>query len=159
YLALPLEILLATSKIQIEEMHTKSDFLYSYLLGIFVFWMILIPFYRKVYKKKRQELGLILIAVGQTNTAYLAIPIFILMFGSPSLIIPIIVFQSLILTTICIMMMQPQTTPISYNLKNILSLIVKTSIKNPLIPSAFLGLALAILGIPVSDRGSLGTTI
>ena len=159
YLALPLEILLATSRVQTEEMYTISGFLYSYILGILAFWCILVPFYTNIYQKKRQELGLILIAVGQTNTAYLAIPIFILMFGSPTLIIPIIVFQSLILTTICITMMQPQATSTPYKFKNILRSAAKTAIKNPLIPSAFLGLALAILKIPVPDSGSLGRTI
>jgi predicted permease len=83
-----------------------SAYVQAYGVGVFILWVVIFIVYRVFLRKSLVEVGLNLIAIGQTNTAFLAVPIFILLLGDSAMVVPIIVFQSVILTAVAIFVME-----------------------------------------------------
>ncbi|WP_248768387.1 AEC family transporter [Pseudomonas sp. MWU12-2345] len=142
YVALPVEIFLATSAADDANTPEISSYLQSYALSILLLWILIVLVYKSVFNTKISEIGFNFIAIGQTNTAFLAAPIFILLFGNSSLVAPIIFFQSAILTSLAILTIEAPSNKYVFQLPSLRN-IISTSIKNPLILSALLGFILS----------------
>ncbi|UZE26989.1 AEC family transporter [Pseudomonas asplenii] len=142
YIALPVEIFLATSSSGRTGALEISHYLQSYALSIVMLWGIVALIYKYFFAFGVAEIGFNFIAIGQTNTAFLAAPIFILLFGDSSLVAPIIFFQSAILTSLAVMVIEyPVGAYVSFSFS--LKKILLNSIKNPLIISALVGFAIS----------------
>ncbi len=142
YVALPVEIFLATSASRYTDTLEMSRYLQSYACSIFLLWGVIAFIYKVFFETRVAEIGLSFIAIGQTNTAFLAAPIFILLFGDSSLVAPIIFFQSAMLTSLALMAIEKpagEYFPLFSSLRKILL----NSIKNPLIISALIGFAVS----------------
>lgn len=140
--ALPIEIFLNCLNKSYFYDNAIISYLVCYTCGIAILWIIIFVIYRLILEKSVSETGLNFIAIGQTNTGFLAIPIFLLLFGNIRLIIPIILFQSAILTTISLIFidMQFKLSP-----KRFLDIIIK----NPLILSAIIGIIFSFSKVSV----------
>lgn len=139
YVALPVEIFLTTSRASYMTSSSMMSYMQAYCLGIAVLWILIFILYRVILKKAVTELGLSLIAVGQTNTAFLAAPIFMLVLGDVALVIPVIVFQSVVLTSISVLVMEAPSFSEDKSLGQFLKKALLLIIKNPLIVSALAG--------------------
>lgn len=139
YVALPIEIFLTTLKSSHALGSGTSDYLQAYGAGIFMLWILIFILYKIALKKSTVEIGLNLVAIGQTNTAFLAAPIFILVLGDSKLVMPIIMFQSVVLTTISVLVMESSTFSKSESMISFLKKASTIIIKNPLIISALAG--------------------
>lgn len=139
YIALPVEIFLTTSRANDIAGAGLGGYIQAYGVGIAVLWMLIFVVYRLVLKKDVVEIGLNLIAIGQTNTAFLAAPIFILVLGDAALVIPIIIFQSVVLTSLSVFVMEVPCFSKNKSVSGFLKKSLFIIIKNPLILSALIG--------------------
>ncbi|MEG0858678.1 MAG: AEC family transporter [Pseudomonas sp.] len=147
YVALPVEIFLTTLRSSYAPDDNVSDYLQAYGVGILILWTLIFIIYKIILKKDPVEIGLNFIAIGQTNTAFLAVPIFILVLGDSKLVIPIIIFQSVILTSISIFIMEASSFSQARTLGAFLKRALLITVKNPLIISALTGSLIAQLDI------------
>ncbi|SFW37787.1 AEC family transporter [Pseudomonas sp. NFACC04-2] len=139
YLALPVEIFLTTLKSNYTSGVNVSAYVQAYGVGVFILWVVIFIVYRVFLRKSLVEVGLNLIAIGQTNTAFLAVPIFILLLGDSAMVVPIIVFQSVILTAVAIFVMEVSSFSKAGSLGVFLKKALWVVFKNPLITSALTG--------------------
>jgi predicted permease len=143
YVALPVEIFLTTLRSSYTPDSSMNDYIQAYCVGISILWILIFAIYKIILKKGAVEIGLNFIAIGQTNTAFLAVPIFILVLGDSKLVIPIIIFQSVILTSISILVMKAPSFSKEKTLSAFLKKALLVIIKNPLIISALTGSLIA----------------
>ena len=139
YVALPVEIFLTTLKSDYTPDVNVNTYVQAYGLGIFVLWVSIFIIYKLCLKKSLVEVGLNFIAVGQTNTAFLAVPIFILLLGDSALVVPIIILQSVVLTSVAIFVMEVSSFSKAGSLGAFLKKALVVIFKNPLIISALAG--------------------
>ncbi len=138
YLALPVEIFLATSTVDYTASPEILAYLKSYALSILLLWSLIVIVHKKIFNTETPEIGFNLIAIGQTNTAFLAAPIFILLFGNSSLVAPVILFQSTLLTSLALLTIE-STSSQHTSLLPTLRKAIFNSVKNPLILSSLVG--------------------
>ena len=141
YVALPVEIFLTILKSAHDHSATISAYTQAYCVGIGFLWLVIFCIYKLILKKTTIEVGLNFIALGQTNTAFLAVPIFISVLGSSALVIPIIVVQSIVLTTLSVFIIELSSLSKSAIWKCRLVRSVLIAVKNPLVISALAGYA------------------
>lgn len=160
FLALPAEIVISLSGADIGSVSESSIFLLAYALSIAVIWAAIACAYTMKFRESRNEIGMALLSIGQTNTAFLGLPIFIVLFGSPRLLLPIILFQSLILTAICVYLMEALGSRARKRstLQNFYRPLW-ASFKNPLIVSSFLGVGLALCGVRITQEEIIGSAL
>jgi malonate transporter and related proteins len=154
YVALPVEIFLTTLRSGDSTDGDMSAYMQAYCTAILILWALIWIVYHYGMKKSLVETGLNLIAIGQTNTAFLAVPIFLMVFGDTKLVIPVIVFQSVVLTSVSVLVME---SPSFFDGKTLAGLFKKTllvMIRNPLIMAALVGFMIIRFGIlPLPDSG------
>lgn len=148
YLALPVEIFLTTLKSNYTSGVNVSAYVQAYGVGVSILWVVIFIVYRIFLRKSLVEVGLNLIAIGQTNTAFLAVPIFILLLGDSALVVPIIVFQSVILTAVAIFVMEVSSFSKAGSLGAFLKKALWVVFKNPLITSALTGSLISQVKLP-----------
>ncbi len=104
-------------------------------------------------KKSPAESALNIMGSSQSNTAYFAIPLFILVFNNSSPAIPILIFQVIVLTTIILLIIDhdvqtKKITRIAYVfdiLRNIITIIFKT----PIIIASLLGIGFSFIHLSI----------
>lgn len=143
HVAIPVEIFLTTLSSGGPLDSDTSDYLKAYGAGILILWVVIFTLYKLVLKKSTVEIGLNFVAIGQTNTAFLAAPIFILVLGDSKLVIPVIIFQTVILTSISVLIMEASFFSKSESMISFLKKASTIIIKNPLIVSALAGTLIA----------------
>ncbi|MBV4498408.1 AEC family transporter [Pseudomonas sp. SWRI12] len=148
YVALPVEIFLTTLRSDYTPDVNVDAYVQAYGLGIFVLWIMIYVIYKVCLKKSLVEVGLNFIAVGQTNTAFLAVPIFILLLGDSALVVPIIIFQSVVLTSISVFVMEVSSFSQIGSLSAFLKKTLLVVFKNPLIISALTGSLISQIKLP-----------
>ncbi|WP_167659368.1 AEC family transporter [Pseudomonas fluorescens] len=139
YVALPVEIFLTTLKSDYTLGVNVNAYVQAYSVGIFILWVLIFIVHRIFLKKSLTEVGLSFIAVGQTNTAFLAVPIFIVLLGDSALVVPIIIFQSVVLTGVAILVMEISSFSKTGSVSAFLRKALWVVFKNPLIISALAG--------------------
>ncbi|WP_175489832.1 AEC family transporter [Pseudomonas sp. NFACC05-1] len=139
YVALPVEIFLTTLKSDYTPGVDINAYVQAYGLGVFILWVLIFIIYRIYLKKSLVEVGLNFIAIGQTNTAFLAVPVFILLLGDSALVVPIIIFQSVVLTSVAIFVMETSSFSKAGSSGAFLKRALLVVFKNPLIISALTG--------------------
>ena len=93
-----------------------------------------------------------LCATSQVNTAYLAIPIFILMFNDPTPVIPILFFQVIILTTILLSLIEVDRNNIntvSFSIYRKIKRFLYIPLKNPIIIASCIGVLFSYYAISI----------
>ena len=147
FIALPSEIFLVSANTENTYKNEVVSYLFCYVIVICILWSFIWILYKYKFKRSLVEIGLNFIAIGQTNTAYLAIPIFIYFFGNAQLVIPVIIFQTIILTTISIVVIELDDSYYKLSITSILKRTIKIIIKNPLILASIIGFCMRYIPI------------
>ena len=104
-------------------------------LGVVIFYIS-----RKIFKHSVAESALNIMAAAQVNTAYFALPIFILLFNNVVPVISILLLQVVVLTTIVLVLIEWDLSA-ELKLKELfLKIIPKVIFTNPLVVASLLGL-------------------
>jgi malonate transporter len=116
------------------------------ITGTFMF-----VFSRFFLKKSLAESALNIMGSSQVNTAYFAIPLFILIFNNPTPVLPILIFQVLILTMIVLLIIEhdlkeKSTENHGYYFEKIKSVFL-IMLKNPIILACILGIGFSFFHI------------
>lgn len=105
-------------------------------LGIFVG--------KKIFKQRLSESALTLMSISQVNTAYLAIPIFLLFFKTVAPVVLVSVFQQLVISSLVLGMIEydlyKSAKKIGFTHLLFLKEIPKALLKTPIIMASFVGL-------------------
>lgn len=96
-----------------------------------------------VFKKSLSESVLNVMGSSMVNTAYFAIPLFLLVFNNPAPVLPILIFQAVILTAIILLTIEydvgeKSTQKRRYYLQTLKNIVLVT-IKNPVIVACIAG--------------------
>jgi len=105
YMAMPIELFLILSKSELGGLFS-IDFIASFAISAVILWIIIATTCKVFFNNTLAELALNLLGAGQVNTAYLAIPLFVLFLGNAAPVIPITIFQVMILTSVVIYLIE-----------------------------------------------------
>lgn len=133
YIAIPCQVFYLLSKMSFSQV-VNFHYILAYAICTVITGKIVFIISSFILKKSFAESSLNIMGSSMTNTAYFAIPLFILLCNNPAPVISILLFQLLILTTfiLCI---------IEYNKKQKLSKnIFLISMQNPIIAASILGI-------------------
>ena len=144
YIAVPAEIFLASSRLHIGTQ--LSAYILCYACATLVLWSLIAVAYGSVLHKSRRDVGLYLIGVGQSNTAYIAVPLFVATFGNASLVVPIIVMQSTLMTMVALLIIESGTG--QTRSKGSVASSLARSARNPLIIAGLLGSLIGSIPTP-----------
>lgn len=102
---------------------------------------------KKIFKQKLSETALTLMSIGQVNTAYLAIPIFLLFFKTVAPVVMVSVFQQLVISSLVLGLIEYDLYKSSKKIQKtgfarlvFLKELPKALIKTPIIPASLIGL-------------------
>lgn len=102
---------------------------------------------KKIFKQKLSETALTLMSVSQVNTAYLAIPIFLLFFKTVAPVVLVSVFQQLVISSLVLGMIEydlyKSAKKMGFTHLLFLKEIPKALLKTPIIIASFVGLVLS----------------
>lgn len=152
FIAMPCQLFFDFSKTPISEIinipYALAFILCASITGTFVFTLS-----KFILKKSLAESVLNIMGSSQANTAYFAIPLFILVFNNPSPVLPILIFQLLILTTIILLIVEHAvkekiTKKHGYYFDKIKSILF-VAIKNPIIIACILGIVFSFFNLPI----------
>jgi|GEM_PF-1929634 malonate transporter and related proteins len=120
------------------------------ITGSFIFF-----YTRKYLKASLAESALNVMGSSQVNTAYFAIPLFILVFNNPTPVIPILIFQVTIVTTIILLLIEHDVSPKKQKgrLRLVLN-ILKIACTTPIIVASLLGVLFSLLHWSLPSFGS-----
>ena len=143
--ALPCMVLNQFSKYSIDKIF---NFSYMAVVIISTVILLLIGFWmaKKVFKQSLAEMSLTIMTSGQVNTAFLAIPIFLLFFKTVSPVVMVTVFQQLFLAPTVLGIIEYATMQDKKKgLSNLTFLkeLPLTMIRTPIIPASFVGFVLS----------------
>jgi malonate transporter and related proteins len=138
YLALPIQIFLDITRVDHSLVFYDKYFL-TYLFSTFALWIVIFITSKYKFSNDSAGVGLDLIGAGQSNTGYFAIPIFLILFNDTSPVVPIIIFQLTILTTICLMMINYQQNSNQKSIGAICLITIKKVFLDTIILSATFG--------------------
>ncbi|WP_108650333.1 AEC family transporter [Dongshaea marina] len=155
YIALPIALFLSCyhSHFSVQEFQYSLAYIISMLIIIGL--LLLISF--KVMKKSLAESIMSSIAVSQVDGAYFTIPLFMLVFVSPVLAIPLMAIQNIIFFTLTILVIEIVITtshkvPQGSSLLFIIKRTAKVLCTNPIIASSLLGFIAGSLAIPLNAQ-------
>lgn len=138
--ALPCMVLNQFSKYSIDKIFNFS-YMAVVITGsiplVFIGWLVA----KKVFKQSLGEMALTMMTSGQVNTAFLAIPIFLLFFKTVSPVVMVTVFQQLILapTILGIIEYASQSKKSGFGGLSFLKELPKAIIRTPIIPASLVG--------------------
>lgn len=154
YIAIPIELFLILEK------HHQYDsfiinFIFAFSLITLILWAVIFVISKLFFKNTPSELSLNFLGAGQVNTAYFAIPLFILFFGNADPVIPVTIFQVIVLTSIVVFIIEfniSKTKKENFSYKKsatikFLFFIFKMFLSNPLMIASITGVLFSILMI------------
>lgn len=99
---------------------------------------------KKIFKQRLSESALTLMSISQVNTAYLAIPIFLLFFKTVAPVVLVSVFQQLVISSLVLGMIEydlyKSAKKVGFTHLLFLKEIPKALLKTPIIMASFVGL-------------------
>lgn len=150
FIAMPCELFLDFAKTPLSQAINLS-YIAAFAVCVLIAGSLMFYYTRYVLKKSLAETALSVMGSSQVNTAYFAIPLFILVFNNPLPVIPILLFQVFILTTIVLFMIE-QTCQSQLNRQGNLAVrVVMIAIKNPLIIASLAGMLFSIFHFAVPN--------
>ncbi|MFN7662922.1 MAG: AEC family transporter [Alphaproteobacteria bacterium] len=143
FVALPCMVLYQFSRHSIDKIFNGS-----YMTVIAIASLILAAigafFGRKIFKQKLSETALTLMSTGQVNTAYLAIPIFLLFFKTVAPVVMVSVFQQLVISSLVLGLIEfdlyKSSKKQGFTRLVFLKELPKALMKTPIIPASLVGL-------------------
>ena len=142
YIAMPCQLFFIFSKTPISKA-INLHYILAYAFAVIIAGSVIFSISKFVLKKSLAESALNIMGSSLTNTAYFAIPLFILIFNNPSPVIPVLLFQLLIVTTLILIMIERDINEKIF--KNILLIFVK----NPIIISSIFGIVFSFYHIHI----------
>lgn len=144
-IAMPCQLFIDFSKTPIN-LILNIDYILSFSICTLVIGILIFIYSRYYLKNTISESALNIMGAAQVNTAYFAIPIFTLIFNNATPVIPILLFQVLILTTIILFIIE-----YDINSERKKSTIILNSLsipfKNPIIIASALGFIFSLFTI------------
>lgn len=148
FIAMPCQLFLAFSKTPINSI-LNFNYLFSFALTTLLIGSIIFIGSRFYAKQSLAESALNIMGTSQVNTAYFAIPFFILVFKNPTPVIPILLFQTLILTSILIMLIEYDRKNTNKHKAYLIQNMLLVPVKNPIILASILGFLFALFHISI----------
>lgn len=152
YIAMPCQLFLDFSKTPVSQainLHYILAFALCVLLvGSFIY--IISKYY---FNASLSECALNIMGSSQVNTAYFAIPLFLLIFNNATPVIPILIFQVVILTTIVLLMIEHDLSKNDTKKYNFIYKIPLIFVKNPIILASMIGLMFSAFHMSVPIVG------
>lgn len=150
-IAMPCQLFLDFAKTPVQ-----SILNWNYMLAFALSTLIIgsLVFFISIFHQKESiaESALNVMGTAQVNTAYFAIPLFILVFNNPTPVIPILIFQVIILTTILLILIEYDVKKNDNNRYiNVIKNTIFIPFKNPIILSSILGFITSFAQIPIPD--------
>jgi malonate transporter len=146
FVALPCMVLYQFSKHSVDKIFNGS---YMAVIAIASLSLAAIGAFvgRKIFKQKLSEAALTLMSTGQVNTAYLAIPIFMLFFKTVAPVVMVSVFQQLVISSLVLGLIEydlyKSAKKTGFTRLLFLKELPKALIKTPIIPASFIGLVVS----------------
>lgn len=148
FIAMPCQLFTDFSNTPISQTFNVK-YISAFALSILLTGFAVFLYTRLILKSPLSESALNIMGSSQVNTAYFAIPLFILVFDNPTPVLPILIFQVLILTTIVLLMIEHDVRRrYTYNQSFLLFNIAKIFIKNPVIMGSILGVIFSYFNLP-----------
>jgi malonate transporter len=144
YMAIPCQVFYVLSKTPFSQAINMA-YILAYALCAIVTGSVIFFISALILKKSYAESSLNIMGSSMTNTAYFAIPVFILLFNNPAPVIAILLFQLVVMTTFILIMIEHDTQTISS--KNVVSIIIK----NPIIVASICGIIFSFFHLAVPD--------
>jgi len=150
FIAMPCELLIDFAKIPVAEVFNLS-YIGAFSLGSTITGSIIFFISRYKFKTNLAESALNIMGSSQVNTAYFAIPLFILVFRNATPAIPIMVFQILILTSVVLGLLEHHRRKKDsvQQWHHIFLNTTKTLFKTPIIVAAIVGIIFSFYHIEI----------
>ncbi|MFN3233881.1 MAG: AEC family transporter [Gammaproteobacteria bacterium] len=149
FVAMPGQLFLDFSQTPISDTINLS-YIGSFALSVLIIGGVTFLYARYFLKESLAESALSVMGAAQVNTAYFAIPLFILVFNNSAPVIPILIFQVTILTTIILLMIEHEIKK-QKRKKYLLIDILVIAIKNPIIIASIIGLICSFFSIQAPE--------
>ncbi|ODN41689.1 AEC family transporter [Piscirickettsia litoralis] len=156
YVALPLALFLSCYKSHFSLAELHYSLAYGLAMVIIIALILFISY--KLMGKSLAESVMNSIAVSQVDGAYFTIPLFMLIFASPALAIPLMAIQNIIFFTLAILVIEILISAKNKKnnnqkyLKFVLQRIIAVIFTNPIIASSLLGFVVGALEVPLNDH-------
>ena len=150
FIAMPCQLFFDFSKTPVSQ-SINVPYILAFVLCMLVTGTFMFTFTRFFLKKSFAESALNIMGSSQVNTAYFAIPLFILVFNNPTPVLPILIFQTVVLTTIVLLIIEhdlkeKSTEKHGYYFEKIKSVFL-IMLKNPIILACILGIGFSFFHI------------
>ena len=150
FIAMPCQLFFDFSKTPVSQ-SINVPYILAFVLCMLITGSFMFSFTRFFLKKSLAESALNIMGSSQVNTAYFAIPLFILVFNNPTPALPILIFQAVILTTIVLLIIEhdlkeKSTEKRGYYFEKIKSVFLIV-LKNPIILACILGLLFSFFNL------------
>jgi malonate transporter len=140
YIAIPCQLFFMLSKTSFSQA-ININYILAYALCVIITGSIIFLISSFIFKRSLAESSLNIMGSSMTNTAYFAIPLFILLFNNPAPVIFILFFQLIVMTTFILIVIENEIG------KKISNNILLISFKNPIIISSLLGIVFSLYHI------------
>ncbi|MCX7125320.1 MAG: AEC family transporter [Gammaproteobacteria bacterium] len=142
YVAMPCQLVFIFSKTPLAAV-INIPYILTYASVFFISGTFVFCISKYILKKSLAESALNIMGSSLANTAYFAIPLFVLIFNDPAPVIPILIFQVVIVTTIVLILIEHDVNEKAVKKEgyyfNLLKKIFLILFKNPLIIASFFG--------------------
>lgn len=150
FIAMPCQLFFDFSKTPVSQ-SINVPYILAFVLCMLITGTFMFSFTRFFLKKSFAESALNIMGSSQVNTAYFAIPLFILVLNNPTPVLPILIFQTVILTTIVLLIIEhdlkeKSTEKRGYYFEKIKSVFLIV-VKNPIILACILGIGFSFLNL------------
>lgn len=150
FIAMPCQLFFDFSKTPVSQ-SINVPYILAFVFCMLITGTFMFSFTRFFLKKSFAESALNIMGSSQVNTAYFAIPLFILVFNNPTPVLPILIFQTVILTTIVLLIIEHDLKEKSaekrgYYFEKIKSVFL-IMVKNPIIIACILGIGFSFFNL------------
>jgi len=138
YIAMPCQLFLDFLKTPVSQA-INLHYIFSFALCVLFVGVFIYLVGKYYFNASLSECALNIMGSAQVNTAYFAIPLFLLIFNNATPVIPILIFQVVILTTIVLLMIEHDLRKNDASKYHFIYKIPLIFIKNPIILASMIG--------------------
>lgn len=146
FIAMPCQLFVSFSNTPINQA-ININYTAAYAIGVCITAGYIFFYSRQISHHSLAESALNIMGASQANTAYYALPLFILVFNNPTPVIPILIFQVMIVTTIVLLMIEHDLKNSIQQRRYIPLNAIKILLKNPIIIGSILGMLVSYFKI------------